>query len=85
MILIILFSFLSRACSIQLEVNVILTGGYDYTKKTVSVYSTDGWLEDLPDLLTGRYDHGCGHYVNNDDKLVTSDTLLDDNIDVIYI
>ena len=68
-----------------MEDHVILTGGYDYTKKTVSVYSTDGWLEDLPDLLTGRYDHGCGHYVNNDDKLVTSDTLLDDNIDVIYI
>ena len=80
----ILFSFLSDACSIQLEDIVILTGGVS-TENTVSVYSTDGWLEDLPDLLTGRYDHGCGHYVNNDDKLVTSDTLLDDNIDVIYI
>ena len=73
--------FLSDACSIQLEDIVILTGGF-YTKNTVSVYSTDGWLEDLPDLLTGRYVHGCGHYINNNNKMVTSVTLLDDYIDV---
>ena len=35
-------------------------------------------MEDLPDLLTGRWNHGCGHYVNNDDKMVTLVTLLDD-------
>ena len=73
--------FLSQACSIQLEDIVILTGG-GYTKNTVSVYSTDGWVEDLPDLLTGRYHHGCGHYVNNENKMVTPVTLLDDNIDL---
>ena len=53
---------------------VILTGGGG-TRNTVSVYSTEGWVEDLPDLLTGRYDHGCGHYVNNDDKMVTPVTF----------
>ena len=60
---------------------VILTGGIS-TKNTVSVYSTDGWVEDLPDLMTGRYWHGCGHYVNNDNKMVTLVTLLDDYINV---
>ena len=29
-------------------------------------------MEDLPDLLTGRGSHGCGHYVNNDNKMVSS-------------
>ena len=48
---------------------MVITGGY-YTRSTVSIYSVDGWVEDLPDLLRGRYDHGCGHYVNNDDKMV---------------
>jgi len=46
-----------------------LTGGWDTLKK-VSVYSTEWWLEDLPEMLTGRSSHGCGHYVNNDNKMV---------------
>merc|ERR1719450_1002130 len=58
-----------RACSIQLEETVVITGGF-YTKSSVSIYSEDGWVEDLPNLLTGRYHHSCGHYVNNDDKMV---------------
>ena len=61
--------YLSYACSIQLEETVVITGGYNTTRR-VSVYSFDGWVEDLPDLLTGRSDHGCGHYINNDDKMV---------------
>ena len=39
---------------------------------TVSVYSTDGWVEDLPHLLTGRWSHGCGQYFNNDNEMVTN-------------
>ena len=52
-----------------MEERVILTGGYD-NKNTVSVYSTSGWMEDLPDLMFGRYAHGCGHYVNDDNNMV---------------
>ena len=29
-----------------------------------------GWIEDLPDLNTGRTKHGCGHYVDNNDDIV---------------
>ena len=36
----------------------------------VTVYNTNGWVEDLPSLITGRFDHGCGHFVNNENKLV---------------
>ena len=39
----------------------------------MSVYDIGGWVEDLPDLNTGRRDHGCGHYVdinNNTVRLV---------------
>ena len=38
---------------------------------TVSVYSTQGWIEDLPDLLTGRQSHGCGQFVNSDNEMVS--------------
>ena len=48
---------------------MVITGGSN-TMSTTSMYSIDGWVEDLPDLLTGRYDHGCGHYINNEDKMV---------------
>ena len=48
---------------------MVITGGFN-TLSTASIYSVDGWVEDLPDLLIGRQYHGCGHYVNNDDKMV---------------
>ena len=27
-------------------------------------------MEDLPDLITGRLLHGCGHYVDNNNDIV---------------
>jgi len=54
-----------EACSIELPEMFILTGG-DYTKKTVSRYSTSGWMEDLPQLNEGRRHHGCGFFYNDD-------------------
>ena len=40
------------------------------TRSTVSVYHIGGWVEDLPDLNTGREDHGCGHYVDTNNDIV---------------
>ena len=57
------------ACSIQFNEKVIVTGGL-YTTRTVSVYNIEGWMEDLPDLNTGRLYHGCGHYVDNNNNIV---------------
>ena len=52
---------------------MILTGGYNYTNNDtmslsrVSLYNREhGWVEDLPELLIGRYDHGCSSYTKDD-------------------
>ena len=36
----------------------------------VTLYTEQGWQEDLPRLLSGREDHGCGHFRNEDGVLV---------------
>ena len=61
--------FYRYACSIELEERVILTGGVDYPSK-VSVYTIEGWQQDLADLGQGRRLHGCGHYTNKDNLVV---------------
>ena len=45
---------------------VIITGGKN-TKQTVSRYNIQGWVEDLPSLVVGRYDHGCASYLRDAD------------------
>ena len=35
-------------------------------------YYQGGWLQDLPDLITGRASHACTLYVNEDGNLVKS-------------
>ena len=58
-----------HACSIELEDQVIVTGGY-YTKNTVSIYNDAGWVKDLANLNTGRRGHSCSHFTSDND-LVT--------------
>ena len=47
---------------------VVITGGQDTETKsplpTVSVYSVQGWKEDLPGLIIGRYFHACAGYTS---------------------
>ena len=31
-----------------------------------TMYDGGGWVLDLPELNVGRFDHGCGHYVDSD-------------------
>ena len=52
-----------------MEDTVIITGG-QYTESKVTVYNTEGWVADWPELNQGRYDHGCGHFVNTDNQVV---------------
>ena len=51
-----------------------LTGGYRFkskvTRTQVTVYNSAGWMEDWPELNTGRRDHACGHFVNTDNQVV---------------
>jgi len=53
------------ACAINLGSTVAITGGV-HTKTTVSEYSQEGWVRDLPLLQQGRYFHGCSYFVSDD-------------------
>ena len=57
-----------------MEASVVLTGGL-YTKTRVTVYNSEGWVEDLPSLNMGRYSHGCGHFVNMDNQVVSEEAI----------
>ena len=49
-----------------------MTGGSHYSdsKNKVHLYDEYGWIGDLPDLRHNREDHGCGYYMNTDNKMV---------------
>ena len=68
----IIFIF-SRACAIEFQDRVVVTGGWDgnYIIATVQVYNISGAQEQLPSLQTGRQDHACAHYLNNQDRAVS--------------
>ena len=67
------FLYFSGACGIELEDTVIMTGGVIDSKErtTVSIYDKDGWVRDLPNLQTVRKKHGCGHYIDDSNNLVS--------------
>ena len=60
----------SYACSIDLGKSVVITGGYN-TEKTVTQYYEDGSFNELPQLITGRYYHGCSSYVDGNGNIVS--------------
>ena len=48
-------------------------GDYTVLLSNVTVYSESGYMDDLPNLNEGRYDHGCSYYLNDDNtKVVTA-------------
>ena len=49
--------------------SVIITGGIN-TKQVVSRYDRQGYLQDLPHLIEGRFLHACGSYLRNDGNQV---------------
>ena len=57
--------------------HALITGGYDLdVQRKVSKYTRDGWIEDLPELNSGRYDHGCGHFKNDENIMVRQNLFL---------
>ena len=56
---------------------MVVTGGAHDTRSKVTVYSEQGWVQDLPSLTQGRAEHACGHYVHND--IVVSATCCHNN------
>ena len=64
-----LTSFLRNPCSIPDGDTVVVTGG-QYTQPEVSRYNENGFIESLPNLLTGRWTHSCSWFINDDRKMV---------------
>ena len=63
---------LRDACGIGLMETVVVTGGgRSFSRSTVMVYNTSGFVEQLPDLRTPRRDHACGHYVDSNNQVVS--------------
>ena len=64
-----------ESCSIEFDDKVVITGGRksggEGTSK-VSVYDVYGFVQYLPDLIVGRKQHGCGHYINSNNEMVSS-------------
>ena len=50
-----------------------MTGGVidGEDSSTVSIYDNNGWLRDLPNLQLNRRSHGCGHYFDDRNKIVS--------------
>jgi len=60
-----------QSCAIPFDDFVILTGGfYSGLRKTVAQYNLQGYVKYLPELNEGRWDHGCGTYSSNGNKVM---------------
>ena len=55
-------------CSIDLGQSVVITGGA--SMRTVTQYKEDGDYTQMPQLITGRYYHGCSSYTDSDSNMV---------------
>ena len=61
----------SEACSIDLKDTVVVSGGCCIAIASVHVYNIYGHHEQLPDMLTARYHHGCAQYVDSENRVVS--------------
>jgi len=61
----------SYSCLIDEGETFLLVGGFQH-ESSVSRYNIDGWLENLDDLNTGRFNHGCTQYqdASNEGEMV---------------
>ena len=51
----------------------MITGGLR-AKTTVTLYNDAGYVHELPVLNEGRHGHGCGFFVNSEQKIVSKYT-----------
>ena len=69
------------ACSIEEEESVVITGGYDGhqphgNNKKVTKYHMDGNSKPLPNLISGRYWHACGLFINANGDIVSCSLIF---------
>ena len=58
--------YYSQACALPDPITdtVLVTGGL-FSSSSVTRYGQQGWLEDLPTLITGRYSHACSSFMSS--------------------
>ena len=66
---VVFYIFRSGACAIPDLIEVVITGGA-YSRQMVSRYNMGGHVKDLPQLIEGRWGHGCGSYWGKDGRQV---------------
>ena len=67
------------------EETLIITGGWYPPGNEISSYNENGWIEDLPELNTPRWGHGCSYFIDaNNDKVIHFDTSQQ-NSHLIYL
>ena len=59
------------SCGIELVDRVVVTGGYGDAGNIVQVYNMMGPVERLPDMTISRSGHGCAHYIDSNDNIVS--------------
>ena len=47
-----------------------VTGGWHPPGNLVTRYNSNGFVEDMPELLKPRWGHGCGFYVSAGQKVI---------------
>ena len=73
--------YYSSACAIPDTETVVIMGGFSFntggliTLTTVSIYSDQGWQEDLPELTIGRYWHACAAFTSSTRRVSSSHGL----------
>ena len=78
--------FFRSSCAILDDENILITGGYhNKTRKKVTKYNHNGVVEDLPDLIQGRWLHGCSFYMRNKTKVFIRAILVWDDVNVIVL
>ena len=70
------------ACAIDMGETVIITGGFN-TMKKVSQYNENEQHNVLPELITGRQEHGCSSYVNINNNIVTALFNSDNSCNIV--
>ena len=73
-ILINIYLYFRDSCAINLGQTVVITGNFNKKHgKNVTEYDVKGFVAELPELSTARYNHACTSYDNDDGTKVDSD------------
>ena len=51
----------------------------------MSRYNINGWMEDLDELNTGRYSHGCTQFTNNDGDKVRMEFVVTSLVLILFV